>query len=138
MEMMKDYTDLVRIISILKNRIELVDNDLMYWLGENEDHPLWSEGARVYGLDTAAQRSDRIHSRKKELEKQLEFYEEIRDEIETNINALEGINYKIAKLRFIQGYSYREIAEILGYSYSYIRKTVSKGNKEGTVFSKTR
>lgn len=137
MEMMKDYADLVRIISILKNRIELVDNDLMYWLGENEDHPLWSEGARVYGLDTAAQRSDRIHKRRDDLEKQLEFYEEIRQEIETKVNELEGIQYRIAKLRFIEGYNYREIAEKLGYSYSYVRNVAARCDKESTAISKT-
>lgn len=136
MEMMKDYADLVRRINIIKGQLELVDNDLMYWLGENELAPLWSEGARVYGLATAAERSDRIHKRKRELEKQLEFHEEIRQEIETNINALEGLEYKIARMRFIEGYSYQEVAKELGYSYGYIRRVVSRGNKEVTALSK--
>lgn len=136
MEMMKDYTDLVRVIEILKAQIELVDNDLRYWLGENEDHPLWSKGAEAYGLDIAAQRSDKVHERKRNLEKQLEFYEEIREEILTNINKLEGLPYQIARMRFIEGKSYQEIAVELDYSYGYIRNIVSKSDKEMTLVGK--
>ncbi|WP_425492704.1 sigma factor-like helix-turn-helix DNA-binding protein [Lysinibacillus agricola] len=39
----------------------------------------------------------------------------------------------MAKLRFIDGMTYQEIADKLGYSYGYIRKVVSQGNKEVTT-----
>ncbi|MEY9976336.1 sigma factor-like helix-turn-helix DNA-binding protein [Lysinibacillus sp. RC79] len=38
------------------------------------------------------------------------------------------MEYRIAKLRFIDGMTYQEIADKLGYSYGYIRKVVSQGN----------
>lgn len=44
-----------------------------------------------------------------------------------------GLEYKIAKLRFIDGMTYQEIADKLDYSYGYIRKVVSQGNKEVTT-----
>ncbi|MGE7917174.1 hypothetical protein [Lysinibacillus xylanilyticus] len=35
--------------------------------------------------------------------------------------------------RFIDGMTYQEIADELKYSYGYIRKVVSQGNKEVTI-----
>lgn len=136
MEMMKDYADLVRRIDIFKAQLELIENDLMYWHGPNK--PLWSKGAREYGLDTAALRVDEIMERKRKLEKQIEFHEEIRQEILENINQLQGLPYRIARLRFIEGYSYQQVAEKLGYSYGYIRNVMSKSDNEMTAISENR
>lgn len=133
MEIMKNYADLLRIIDICKTEIEMLEVDKEYWLGKNELLPFFSIGAEKYGLDIASQRTDRLNDRIASLETKLEHYRVIEKEIRENVEKLEGLEYKIAKLRFIDGMTYQEIADKLGYSYGYIRRVVSQGNKEVTT-----
>ncbi|MFT9819339.1 hypothetical protein [Lysinibacillus sp. NPDC056185] len=133
MEIMKNYADLLRIIDIVKAEIEMLEVDKEYWIGKNEHLPFSSIGADKYGLDVASQRTDRLNVRIASLEEKLEHYQAIEKEIRENVEKLEGLKYKIAKLRFIDGMTYQEIADKLDYSYGYIRKVVSHGNKEVTT-----
>lgn len=130
---MKNYADLLRIIDIVKAEIEMLEVDKEYWLGKSTNLPFFSIGAEKYGLDIASQRTDRLNDRIALLETKLEHYQAIEKEIRENVEKLEGLEYKIAKLRFIDGMTYQEIADKLGYSYGYIRKVVSQGNKEVTT-----
>jgi DNA-directed RNA polymerase specialized sigma24 family protein len=130
---MESYADILKVIEIIKAEIEALQLDLDYWLGKNSTHPLFSEGARKYGLDVAAKRVDFLYDRMEKLEERLKAYLDIENEIRDNVENLEGLHYKIAKLRFIDGMTYQEIADKLGYSYGYIRKVVSQGNKEVTT-----
>lgn len=136
MENMKNYADLVRLIDIVKAEIEMLELDNEFWFGKSEHLPLSSEGSRRYGLDVSTERSNRLNKRINELQEKLEYYVVIEEEIRVNIEKLEGLPYKIAKLRFIDGHSYREIADILDYSYSHIRSAICEnqtiGNNEGT------
>ena len=84
-------------------------------------------------MDTAAERVDFLYNRMEKLEGRLNAYQEIEKEIRENVEKLDGLHHKIAKLRFIDGMTYQEIADKLGYSYGYIRKVVSQGNKEVTT-----
>ena len=133
MLIMESYADILKVIEIIKAEIEAVQLDLDYWLGKSSKHPLFSEGARKYGLDTAAERVDFLYNRMEKLEGRLNAYQEIEKEIRENVEKLDGLHHKIAKLRFIDGMTYQEIADKLGYSYGYIRKVVSQGNKEVTT-----
>ncbi|WP_368634605.1 hypothetical protein [Lysinibacillus xylanilyticus] len=133
MEIMKNYADLLRIIDIVKAEIEMLEIDKEYWIGKDEQLPSFSTGASKYGLDVASQQVDRLNGRITSLETKLEHYQAIEKEIRENIEKLEGLEYKIAKLRFIDGMTYQEIADELKYSYGYIRKVVSQGNKEVTI-----
>ncbi|MER2107445.1 MAG: sigma factor-like helix-turn-helix DNA-binding protein [Solibacillus sp.] len=126
------YKDIVATIEVIKAEIEALQLDLDYWVGKHSSHPLWSQGATKYGLDVASDRADFLYERMGKLEDRLKAYEEIEQEISENIEKLQGLEYRIAKLRFIEGLSYQEIADKLGYSYGYIRRVVSKGNKEVT------
>lgn len=130
---MKNYADLLRIIDIVKAEIEMLEIDKEYWIGKDAQLPFFSTGASKYGLDVASKRVDRLNGRITSLETKLEHYQAIEKEIRENIEKLEGLEYKIAKLRFIDGMTYQEIAEELKYSYGYIRKVVSQGNKEVTI-----
>lgn len=123
---MKNYADLVRLIDIVKAEIEMLEKDHKFWFGKSENLSLWSEGSRRYGLDISTERGDRLNKRINQLQEKLEHYVVIEEEIRVNIEKLEGLSYKIAKLRFIEGHSYKEIADILGYSYSDIRSEVCK------------
>lgn len=130
---MKNYADLIRIIDIVKAEIEMLEIDKEYWIGKVERLPFFSTGASKYGLDVASQRVDRLNGRITSLETKLKHYQAIEKEIRENIDKLEGLEYKIAKLRFIDSMTYQEVADNLGYSYGYIRKVVSRGNKEVTI-----
>ncbi|MFB7157314.1 sigma factor-like helix-turn-helix DNA-binding protein [Lysinibacillus sp. NPDC056232] len=133
MEIMKNYADLLRIIDIIKAEIQMLEVDKEYWIGNNEHLPFFSIGADKYGLDVASQRTDRLNGRIASLEEKLEHYQAIEKEMRENVEKLEGLEYKIVKLRFIDGMTYQEIADNLDYSYGYIRKVVSQGNKEVTT-----
>lgn len=132
-EIMKNYADLLHIIDIVKAEIEMLEIDKEYWIGKNGHLPFASIGAGKYGLDIASQQTDRLNGRIASLENKLEHYQMIEKEIRENMEKLEGLEYRIAKLRFIDGMTYQEIADFLGYSYGYIRKVVSQGNKEVTL-----
>lgn len=130
---MKNYADLLRIIDILKAEIEMLEVDKEYWLGKNEQLPFASIGADKYGLDVASQRADRLNGRIASLETKLEHYQAVEKEIRENVEKLEGLEYKIAKLRFIDGMTYQEIADELGYTHDHIRRVASKSKKKEIV-----
>ncbi|WP_418302328.1 sigma factor-like helix-turn-helix DNA-binding protein [Lysinibacillus fusiformis] len=127
---MKNYADLLRIIDILKAEIEMLEVDKEYWLGKCEALPFFSIGADKYGLDIASQRTDRLNNRITLLETKLEHYQAIEKEIRENVERLEGLEYKIAKLRFIDGMTYQEIADELGYTHDHVRRIASKSKKK--------
>lgn len=131
MQIIENYADLLRKISIIETQLEMFQIDVDYWLGTGI--PLAGRGSAAYGMDTAAMNVDRLHKKINELNRMLEFYQEIQKELQDNINALEGLPYKIARMRFLDDKSYQEIADELGYTYGYIRRVVSKGNKEVTA-----
>lgn len=133
MEIMKNYADLLRIIDILKAEIEMLEVDKEYWLGKNEQLPFASIGADKYGLDVASQRADRLNGRIASLETKLDHYQAVEKEIRENVEKLEGLEYKIAKLRFIDGMTYQEIADELGYTHDHIRRVASKSKKKEIV-----
>lgn len=130
---MKNYADLLRIIDILKAEIEMLEVDKGYWLGKNEQLPFASIGADKYGLDVASQRADRLNGRIASLETKLDHYQAVEKEIRENVEKLEGLEYKIAKLRFIDGMTYQEIADELGYTHDHIRRVASKSKKKEKV-----
>lgn len=134
MQIIECYADLVRKISIIETELEMLQLDVDYWFGTSL--PLAGKGSQAYGMDTAAKNVDRLHKRINELNKLLEAYIEIQKELIVNIEALEGLPYKIARMRFLEDKSYQEIAEELGYAYSYVRQVVSKSNKERTAILK--
>ena len=134
MEIMKNYADLLRIIDIVKAEIEMLEVDKEYWLGKSTNLPFFSIGAKKYGLDVASQRTDRLNDRITSLENKLEHYNAIEKEIRENVEKLEGLEYKIAKLRFIDGMTYQDIADELGYTHDHIRRVASKSKKKETVF----
>lgn len=117
LKVMNNYAELVRLIDVVRAEIEMLEQDYKV-------HELWSE------------RSNRLNLRIGQLKDKLEHYIVLEEEIRVNIEKLEGLPYKIAKLRFIDDHSYREIADILGHSYSYIRKVACNSNTNQSVIGK--
>lgn len=118
----ESYKDILTTIEIVQAEIDGLQLDLDYWLGKNGNHLLFSQGASKYGVDVAAQRVDFIYGRIELLDERLTAYKEIEQEIRENVDKLEGLQHSIAKLRFIFGVTYSEIAEQLGYSESHIKR----------------
>ena len=128
MMIMKNYADLCRKIDIIGVQLEMLQNDLDYWFGKGKV-PFQSRGAK-YGIGVAAENTDRVLQRIHELEKQLEFYTELKNDMDTCLNRLTGLEYKIAYMRFVEGKTYKEIADELGYSYGYIRNLATRTRQE--------
>lgn len=133
MEIMKNYADLIREIEIIKNQIELFEIDVDYWYGKN-DLPLNGKGAREYGLSVAAERTDKLNEKIVCMNKRLDYYQDIKEDMDKHINSLEGLHYKVAYKRFIENLTYKEIATDMGYSYDYIRHIASESNKHDNTF----
>lgn len=137
MMIMKNHADLLHEIEIIKEQIEQLEISAKHWMGDNLDNGgiliLVGEGASKYGLSVASQNVDRIHKKINALQTMLEGFEMIRVKNEKRINRLQGLGYKIAKLRFIEGMSYKEIAEELGYSYGYIKNVAAETKRESEV-----
>lgn len=131
MMIMKNHADLLHEIEIIKEQIEQLEVSVGYWNGDNgeSDFVLIGKGASKFGLSTASQNIDRIHKKINALQTMLEGFEMIRGKNEMRINRLQGLEYKIAKLRYIDGLSYKEIAVNLGYSYSHIRNVAAGAQK---------
>ena len=108
---MNNYADLVRLIAIVRTEIEMLEQ-------EQKIHAFLSE------------RCNRLNLRISHLKGKLEHYLVIEEEIRVNIEKLEGLSYKIAKLRFIDNHSYNEIADMLGHSHSYIRQVICNSSRK--------
>lgn len=126
MEIMKNYADLVRTIHIIENQIEMLEVDRDYWFGKGDYIPFSGRGSAEFGIGIAAENVDRINEKINTLREMLVFYIDIKEDIDKYIHSLEGLEYKIAYLRYVENKTYQEIAKELGYSYGYIRNVISK------------
>lgn len=129
MKIMKNHADLLQEIEVIKGQIEQYELSSKYWSGETDIPMLGATGSAKFGLSTASLNLDRINKNINALTAMLDAFEAIRIQNEKHINKLEGLGYKIARLRFVEGMSYKEIAEKLDYSYSHIRKVAMETNK---------
>jgi DNA repair ATPase RecN len=133
MEFVKCYQDLCREIEIYEMRLEslIAQKDAIVdgWLKPISD---------ISGIDYAAPRVQENHCkldlaeqlpRIEALEKDIEKYQLLLDKvkecqrtIENRINNMDGIEYKIAYMRVIEGKNLKKIAKELNYSYGYVRQ----------------
>ena len=121
MEIIQNYADLLQKIEIVKTQIELLERDVEFWFGKDESLPFSGEGAMLAGMGGASLNVDRLNVKLNRLNDHLAFYLDVRDEIEGRINKLQGLEYRIAYLRFIENKNYKEVADELGYSHGYIK-----------------
>lgn len=123
MQIMKNHADMLREIDIMKAQIKGYELDLLYWNGSNSKRVLVGQGAVKYGYATASQRVDEVNKKINSLKDLLAPMEALVKETQKVIDSLEGLEYKIAKMRYLEGKSYKEISIELGYSYSHISNT---------------
>lgn len=122
---MKNHADLLREIDIMKLQIKGYELDLLYWNGNKPNRVLIGPGAVKYGYATASERVDEINRKLNSLRDLLAPMEVLLKETQKVIDSLEGLEYQIAKMRYLEGKSYRDISIELGYSYSHITNTVN-------------
>jgi|SRR5690625_3452029 len=126
---MKNYSDLLTEIRLIKDQIKLTEKELEYWYGVDRDGegiPLGGLGSHKFGANTSViQGQKKIQSLKKlnERLKELE-YAKVRQDI--LLEQFEGLEYKIAYHRIVDNMTLKEIAEELGYSHQHIRRLWSK------------
>ncbi|WP_313890764.1 hypothetical protein [Psychrobacillus sp.] len=124
MEIITNYVDLCRKIDIIETQLMQVDVDLKYWFGKGE-LPFTGKGSDDFGVIASLENIQVYHDKKHRLQKMLEFYLDVKQETEDKINQLEGLNYQIARMKYLENKSYKDIAEELGKSYGYIRNVAS-------------
>lgn len=127
MEIIKNYVDLCRKIDIIETQLFQVDIDLKYWFGKGE-LPFTGTGADDYGVIASIGNLQDLHDKKHRLQKMLEFYLDIKKETEEKIDELEGTEYKIARMKYIENMNYKEIANVLGLSHGRVRNIASSKN----------
>ncbi|GGA31840.1 hypothetical protein [Psychrobacillus lasiicapitis] len=132
MEIIKNYVDLCRKIDIIETQLLQVEIDLKYWFGRGE-LPFTGTGADDFGVIASIGNIQDLHDKKHRLQKMLDFYLDIKKETEDKINRLEGLQYQVARMKYLENKTYKEIAKELKMNYSYIRRVASKSNNEVTI-----
>jgi DNA-directed RNA polymerase specialized sigma subunit len=115
MFIMKNHVELLQKISFVKSMIYQFEDGLNQ-IGEGHEEAF------------------RFQEKINEFKDLLTDYEEIRDVNIKNISELEGLDCRIAKMRYIDGSNYKQIAEKLGKSHDYIRTVASATNKREREF----
>jgi len=131
MEIIRNYADLCRKIDIIEEQIYQVDIDIDYWFGKGK-FPFTGTGANDFGIIASMGNIEQYNAKKYRLLKMLEFYRDTKKAIEKKVNEMEGLPYKIARMKYIENKTYKEIANELNKSYGYIRRVASESNKEVT------
>jgi hypothetical protein len=63
------------------------------------------------------------------LKDRLEQLEESKKKIDLWMNDLKGLDYKVAKMKYVDGKNLKQISAELGYSYIYIREVMGRIRK---------
>lgn len=130
------YNDLVNLIEQHKSIIEGAEEEIRYLqkqLHATEPHEL--TGMSIDGMpkgnlsplsmDRCVEGIQRCQHLIEIEQEQIRKLEEKKSEIEGKLSELEGLYFKVAVMRDIEGLSYKEIAEELGYTEQYIRLVYS-------------
>ena len=119
----ESYRDIEHMVAVRKKMKEAYELDIDYQIGKKGD---FNTKQVKYGLHITAENVDKVLPKLDENNRQLEKLLEIKKEIDDHINSLEGLDQKVVRMKLIEGLTYREIADKLGYSPEYIRAVGAK------------
>ncbi len=123
MLLISTYQDLLREIEIYENRL-----DDLY----REDYALRRIEYNRIDLDVYVERKHKLNNEAAIIQAILDDKRETQRQILEKLKQLEGLEYKIAYKRFIEGKTLNEIAGELGYSYQYMKEVSAKTYQEPT------
>lgn len=127
MDFIKYYNDINKEIEIIELRLLDLESELrearkLCFSGQLPSDPLPVH----VPLDKALEYYDAVVKKVGEASSSLEAKKLIRQKIEANIRDFQGIEYKVAYMRDVEGKPLFKIADELGYSYDWIRKVSSR------------
>jgi DNA-directed RNA polymerase specialized sigma subunit len=130
MLIMESYADLRTEIALLKEQISLVEKEINYWLGidltDEKGIPLSGKGSQKFGANATLIQADKKLQTYQKLKARLKELEYAKVRMDILLEQLEGLDYKIAYYRIVEGLTHKEIANELGYTEQYIRERWSK------------
>lgn len=130
MDFVRTYYDITKEIEILELRLMDLENELKAARELCFSGTLPSEPNPVHvSLDIALKQYDAVVEKIRETSDRLAEKKLIRQKIEANIRDFRGIEYQVAYMRDIEGKPLYQIADELGYSYSFISKISSRIRK---------
>ena len=118
------YHDLCKEIEVLDLRADDLEKEARVclrtvWTGEPpSDHSNYVH----MPLDKALRNYEEVMERLCRVQEILRNKRIVKAQIESRLNEFEGLEHKVAKMRDIDGLQLDEIADKLGYSYTWIRK----------------
>ncbi|QII82617.1 sigma-70 family RNA polymerase sigma factor [Jeotgalibaca arthritidis] len=89
----------------------------------------WEEGDLMNIKLTNESRGANVENEIKRLEEELEETERLKESLLNLIDTFEGLDNIIIKKKYIEGLSLEDIAEVVGYSTSYVRKRYTEIRK---------
>lgn len=127
MQIMHSYSDILSEIELIKTQLEITNSEIEYWY-------LDGGGANKFGANASLIQVEKLVQSRNKLFDRLQVLEESEKRVAILIQRFEGIEYKIAYKRIVEGKTHQEIAIELGYEEQTIRKRWSrmKCHKEAT------
>lgn len=145
--MLEAYKDLVEMIGI--------NEEILYTckanLKEIRDYFIKSEAPKGYSVATSYVDADCIHGGKSEMhlgtwqrlveecsklesmiylqEEMLKNLYKVKKNTDDKLRGLEGLEYKVCYLKYVEGNNLQQISSKLGYSYQYIKEIHAKTYK---------
>lgn len=142
-ESVQTYKDLCGEIDVLHSRIDDLERELKHldklmWANAPTDisavdysREQVTNSKYAPSLADIVSRMNKIRTMIHPLEERLKDKEHTRMKIEETLNEFDGVGYKVEYMR-AQGKSLIEIADELGYSYSWVRQISSRNKKRTT------
>jgi hypothetical protein len=118
------YQDVCREIDIYEIRIRDLEHEYAFWY-----RACYGRKGPQIPLDVCLARMKEICDRVEHYSRMLEVKEKRRKEMEQRLSEFEGLEYRVAYMRDIQGMTLAEIAVELGYSYHWVAKLSSRVRK---------
>ncbi|MGO5334376.1 hypothetical protein ACTQZM_07730 [Enterococcus cecorum] len=110
-EWLQDYMEMQNHIAYLKKNLVRTERELWRWTYGDLSKIKLEKGSRATRLEEIIE----------SLKQEIEITENRILDIEQFIYSLDGLESQIVRMKYIENKSLKEIAEITGYEYGYIR-----------------
>ena len=105
----------------VKAEVEMLEADIDMTVKERQ-----RINKRGYDMNTWVNQVDRIQKSIEEMSERVDIKKEYLKKADRAMKSLYGLEYQIARMKYIDGKNLYEIAEELGYSYDHIRRAHSQ------------